>query len=367
MTSNRNPENASGFVVENLSVRYATSYGQVLAASNVSFRLAPGEAIGLWGRSGCGKSSLITTLLGLSPGLPGWVNGTVYFEGTRVSPEVSSYVFDDRRRGIWKDVIGFQRTHNRLIQPYLGESWRTMFQEPVYGFEPGRDMAQQALEIADHLADQDNLPRSELRAELEASLERLGLSVAKISGKKNIQLSGGECQRVALALSVIGKPKLLLADEPLTAMDPRMRQPAIKLLREKVDQGMMLVLASHNLAEMRALVDRLLVIYEGEIIEDIPNDRTGQSDPGYRHPHTQNLSASPGAAALPGRAAHHEGAEVQGCPYRSECRIPLERPSLDEQCRTQKPPLDAIGPNHHVACWFVHESEAADSSAESSS
>lgn len=366
MTSNRNPANDTGFAVENLSVRYATSYGQVLAASNVSFRLAPGEAIGLWGRSGCGKSSLITTLLGLSPGLPGWVNGTVYFEGNRVSPEVSSYVHDDRRRGIWKDVIGFQRAHNRMIQPYLGEAWRTMFQEPVYGFEPGRDMAQQALEIADHLADQDHRPRSELRTELEASLKRLGLSIAKISGKKNIQLSGGECQRVALALSVIGSPKILLADEPLTAMDPRMRQPAIKLLREKVDQGMMLVLASHNLTEMRALVDRLLVIYEGEIIEDIPNDRTGKDDTGYRHPHTLNLSASPGAAALPGRAAHHDGTETQGCPYRAECRLPLESPTLDEQCRTKKPPLDAIGPNHHVACWSVHDSEAADTSAESS-
>ncbi|MCH8922114.1 MAG: ATP-binding cassette domain-containing protein, partial [Planctomycetes bacterium] len=164
---------------------------------------------------------------------------------------------------------------------------------------------------------------------METSLERLGLSVAKISGKKNIQLSGGECQRVALALSLIGTPKLLLADEPLTAMDPRMRQPAIKLLREKVDQGMMLVLASHNLPEMEALVDRLLVIYEGEVIEDIPNDRTDQGDTGYRHPHTQDLSASPGAAALPGRAGHHDGAETCGCPYRAECRLPLDRPTLD--------------------------------------
>lgn len=308
--------------VERLVQRYKVHGGTVHAVSDVSFDVLPGESLGLVGESGCGKSTTGRAILQL----PRPTSGRVVLGGEDLC------ALDERR----------VRPHRPRLQ--------MIFQDPVAALNPRRrvrDLVIEGLDIHGRLRAGERATRA---AEL---LRGVGLDADLVGDRRPHELSGGQCQRVAIARALALDPALLVCDEPVASLDVSVQAQVLTLLaRLRAERGLALLFVAHDLAVVRAVVDRVAVMYLGTLVE------IGQVDAVYgapAHPYTRALLDAvpvPDPAVDPELAQTLPGelpsplAAPSGCPLRTRC------PRAEQLCADQRPQLQPVGADHHVACHF---------------
>jgi oligopeptide/dipeptide ABC transporter ATP-binding protein len=316
-------------VVRDLSTVYATSRGQIVAVKDVSVTVEPGEAIGVVGESGCGKTALALALVGLLPR-----NGRV------AAGEVMLGDVDLTKAG------------RKVLRTVRGRRIAIVFQDSMTSLDPVMPIGRQITEgLIEHLG----LSRPAARARAAELLAEVGVPEPQRRLRQfPHQLSGGLRQRAAIAVAIAANPDVLIADEPTTALDVTIQAQLLDLLeRECRQRGMSLILITHDLGVVASVTDRILVMYAGRVIES-GTTRAVFADP--RHPYTAGLLASTPRLetslssrlnAIPG-APPTGYAEIAGCPFAPRCSHVMDR------CRAEEPELESVThgpPSHRAACF----------------
>jgi oligopeptide transport system ATP-binding protein len=320
------PSPAPLLEVEDLRVAFWTSRGTVHAVNGVSFAVRPGDTLGIVGESGCGKSVTSLAILGLLPRAGRVTGGRARFEGR----ELLALSDRDMRRVRGRDIA-------------------MIFQDPMTSLNPVLTIGRQIREALETHLGVGKKEAEERAAEL---IDRVGIpnATARIRDYPH-QFSGGMRQRAMIAMALACEPKLLIADEPTTALDVTIQAQILDLLRSLVEErGTALVLITHDLGVVAGMCERVNVMYAGMFMETAPADWLFASP---RHPYTLGLLQSVPRLDAPRRARLHpiEGAprdmlqEPQACPFQPRCRYEVA------QSRREVPPLVEIEPDHFVACF----------------
>ncbi len=313
--------------VRNLRTHFYTEEGVVHAVDDVSFDVMPGEILGLVGESGCGKTVSALSVLRLIPRPPGKsISGDILFEG--------------------EDLAKMDEEEIRHIR---GHKIAMIFQEPMTSLNPVLTIGRQLTETLELHLKMDRQAATQRAIEL---LEMVGIPEARtrISDYPH-QFSGGMRQRVMIAMALSCNPKLLLADEPTTALDVTIQAQILELLtRLTRELGTAVIIITHNLGVVARYADRVNVMYAGKIVESA---RALDLYHQPRHPYTLGLLKSvprldqvrkeklDPIEGVPPDLIHLPG----GCPFRPRCRFAVER------CKTDNPPLMPVGDAHSAACW----------------
>jgi oligopeptide transport system ATP-binding protein len=312
--------------VDGLRVQFSTARGMVYAVNGVSFEISPGETLGLVGESGCGKSVTALALLGILARNGRVTGGSAVFEG--------------------RDLL---QMRDRELRRIRGGDIAMIFQDPMTSLNPVLTIGRQIREVLETHFDMGKDQATRRAGEL---LERVGIPSADLRLKDYPhQFSGGMRQRAMIAMAVACEPKLLIADEPTTALDVTIQAQILDLLRELVaEQDTALILITHDLGVVAGMCERVNVMYGGLIME------AGSADQLFarpRHPYTLGLLQSvPRLDAT--RKAKLRPIEGQprdmlnppaACPFQPRCRYEVE------QSRLELPPLREIEPGHCVACF----------------
>ncbi len=311
--------------VERLNVGFNTEQGPVRVVEDVSFRLAAGEMLGLVGESGCGKSVTAQTIMRLLPSPPARIDGgRIIFEG-----EDLVVVPEQRMRKIRGDRIGM------------------IFQEPMTSLNPTQRIGRQ---IAEVLALHRGLAYGNAKGLVIDVLNKVGIGNAERRlDQYPHELSGGLRQRVMIAMAIVCGPKLLIADEPTTALDVTIQAQIMELLNTlQRDLGLSILLITHDLGVVAEMCRNMMVMYAGRIVERGP---TAEIFAAPHHPYTAGLvSSSPRRAkrgerlpSIPGLVPP-PGRRGAGCNFAERC------PRVQEKCRHEIPPL-ALASNRAAACW----------------
>jgi peptide/nickel transport system ATP-binding protein len=316
--------------VNNLCITLPTANGPAQALRGVSFAMERGQTLGLMGESGCGKSITALALMGLLP--DGAVaTGSVQFDGTELLTQT------DAQWCQWR-----------------GPRLAMVFQEPMTALNPLHTIGHQ---IAEPLRLHQKLSQSAARAEALRLLTRVRMpQAAQRLDAYPHQLSGGQRQRVVLAMALACGPDLLIADEPTTALDASLQNEVLLLLQTlSREDGMAVLLISHDLGVMASTVHKLLVMYAGQLVESGP---TAAVLARRAHPYTRGLYAARPRLGLPrgtrlptipGRVpslsdlAGQPGSR-QGCAFADRC------PHVMGRCRSDPPPMLTVGPGHEALC-----------------
>jgi oligopeptide/dipeptide ABC transporter ATP-binding protein len=325
--------------VEDLRVHFATERGTVHAVNGISFDIAPGETLGLVGESGCGKSVTSLALLGILARNGRVVSGRAVFEG--------------------RDLLALSDSELRGVR---GRKIAMIFQDPMTSLNPVLSIGRQIVEVLETHFDMSKADAKKRAANL---LERVGIPSPDVRLKDYPhQFSGGMRQRAMIAIALACEPKLLIADEPTTALDVTIQAQILGLLRELVvEQDTALILITHDLGVVAGMCERVNVMYGGLIMETAPADLLF-SQP--RHPYTLGLLQSvPRLDAVRKSKLHPIEGQPRdmltapaACPFQPRCRYEVE------QSRLELPPLREVAPEHWVACFNpVPESEWADQRA----
>jgi len=317
--------------VRNLTTQFFTSSGTVRAVDNVTFDVDEGETVAVVGESGCGKSVSALSILRLVPWPPGKiVGGSINFRGHNLL-EMSD---DDIRR-------------------VRGREISMVFQEPMTSLNPVLSIGLQLTETMQHHLELSPAQALKRAAEL---LEMVGIAEPERRlAQFPHHLSGGMRQRVMIALALSCEPKLIIADEPTTALDVTIQAQILELMKDLTKRlGVALVVITHNLGVVARYADRVNVMYAGKIIE------MGSAQQIYHqphHPYTLGLLASVprmdqprGTRLIPIDGQPPDLTRLDGgCAFRPRCRFAVDR------CAQEFPPLENIDSGHVSACWRVKE------------
>jgi peptide/nickel transport system ATP-binding protein len=312
--------------IENLSTHIKLTSSVVQAVGNVDLRIDPGETLGVVGESGCGKSMTGLSIIGLLPPGGSIVNGSIKLDG--------------------RELVGLKQEELRQVR---GNEVAMIFQDPLTSLDPTKTIGYQVAEPV-------RLHRGATRAEaLDRAVEVLNL-VGLPRPKERLgdyphQLSGGLRQRVMIAMALANEPKLLIADEPTTALDVTIQAQILALLRDLKDRlGMAMLLITHDMGVIAGHADRVNVMYAGRVVETA---EVRQLFSEMHHPYTQALLASipqldqdankalhaiPG---LPPDLAH----PPHGCRFAARC------PRASDKCRAEEPSLSGKTIEHLFSCW----------------
>ena len=311
--------------VSGLRMYYFTAKGPVRAVDDVSFDLARGETLGIVGESGCGKTSIGTSLLRM-PAPPGRiVAGEIRIDGEDIVPLSESEV---RRTVRWEKIsIVFQGAMNSLTPVYTVGRHMT---ETLRQHKPAR--------------------RDEAADTIRRYLRLVGLP-QDVAGRYPHELSGGMKQRVVIAMALFLEPSVVVLDEPTTALDVVVQAQIINVVKElKRDLGLSLVFITHDLATEAEVADRILVMYGGKAVEIATNEQVFGA--GGCHPYTRLLlAATPRLREKADALSFIPGAPPDLLQPPAGCRFHPRCPAAMDRCRIEEPPLVEIEPGHLAACW----------------
>jgi len=323
--------------VKDLKTTFKTRRGEVHAVNDVSFHLKAGELLGVVGESGSGKSVTMMSLIGLLPSPPAMVSGgPVMFEGQDLLTAT-----DEQLRAVRGARIGF------------------VFQDPMTSLNPVLTVGFQLMEpLRTHMG----MNRSAARLRAQELLELVGIpDAARRLGDYPHQFSGGMRQRVIIAIALACDPKVLIADEPTTALDVTIQAQILELMKDLRDKlGMAVVWITHDLGVIAGIADRVLVMYGGQVVEHAPV-RELFANP--KHPYTRALlqtvphvrgERAPRLRVIEGQPPILR-APPSACPFRDRCEHAFDRCSRENPVRRQ------VGPVHDVArFWDPDTGEARD-------
>jgi oligopeptide/dipeptide ABC transporter ATP-binding protein len=314
--------------VDGLSVRFGTRRGTAHVVNGISYTLDAGETLAIVGESGSGKSVSSLALIGLVPQPPGRVSGTVLFEGV--------------------DLVGASTAQLRHVR---GNDIAMIFQDPMTSLNPVLTVGRQ---ITEGMQLHFGLGDAEARRRAISLLERVGIpSPDRRIDDHPHQFSGGMRQRVMIAIGLACDPKVLIADEPTTALDVTTQAQIVELVSQlQRDTGMGVIWITHDLGVVAGIADRVAVMYAGRIVEHAGVDALYESP---RHPYTQGLLGSLPVVGEPDRAlATIPGlppdpvALPPGCAFWPRCSQ-----RLDPRCEREVPPLREAAPGHAVATHYA--------------
>ncbi len=317
--------------VKNLTTQFFTSAGTVQAVDDVSFDIDEGETVAVVGESGCGKSVSALSILRLIPWPPGKIiGGSIHFSG--------------------HDLLALSDDEIRKIR---GREISMVFQEPMTSLNPVLSIGLQLTETMEHHLGMSNDKAHQRATEL---LAKVGISdpERRLSQYPH-HLSGGMRQRVMIAMALSCEPKLIIADEPTTALDVTIQAQILELMKDLTKElGVALMVITHNLGVVARYADRVNVMYAGKLVE-MGKARQIYHDP--HHPYTLGLLASVPRMDQPrgSRLVPIEGQPPDltrldsGCAFRPRCRFAVER------CASEIPILQSVDSEHAAACWRVSE------------
>ena len=314
--------------LDGLKTYFFSSSRVVKAVDGVNLELGEGETLGIVGESGSGKSATCLSVLGLIPPPGRIVGGKVIFEGRNLAELPTSE-----------------------LRKIRGKKIGMVFQDPMTSLNPFLTVGDQLVEP---LLANERVSRAEARRRAVDMLEKVGIpdAGARLDDYPH-RFSGGQRQRVMIAMALIANPKVLIADEPTTALDATIQAQVLDLFSHiKKELGASIVLITHNLGIVAGMADRVAVMYAGRVVE------YGRTDDLFyhpRHPYTLALlktvprlaSGQPGQqdiAPIPGSPPDLARLPV-GCAFYDRCGF------HEEKCREQAPPLDPVGEGHLARCW----------------
>jgi peptide/nickel transport system ATP-binding protein len=312
--------------VANLQTRFATEGGEFPAVDGVSFALEAGRTLGLVGESGCGKSVTALSIMGLVPQPPGRIaGGEIRFEG--------------------RDLLGLDAPGMRALR---GDRMAMIFQEPMSSLNPAFTIGEQ---IAEVLLRHKKIHRVEAKARAIEMLRKVRMpSPERRYDDYPHRLSGGMRQRAMIAMALACAPKLLICDEPTTALDVTIQAQILDLMRAlREETGTAIILITHDLGVVAELADEVAVMYAGRIVEHAPVAKLF-AEP--QHPYTIGLLGSiPKLHVEQPRLASIEGQVPNPLAVKRGCRFEPRCPFSVERCGRDDPGLLEITNSHEAACW----------------
>jgi peptide/nickel transport system ATP-binding protein len=323
--------------VENLQTHFRTQDGVVRAVDGVSFAINEGETLAVVGESGCGKSVTAMSILRLIPEPPGRIAGAIRFQD--------------------RDLL---KLSDREMRDIRGKDISMIFQEPMTSLNPVLTVGHQ---LAETLRLHEGIGGNAAEARAVEMLGLVGIPEPRRRVREYPhQLSGGMRQRVMIAIALACNPKLLIADEPTTALDVTIQAQILDLMKDlKRRIGAAIVLITHDLGVVAEVAERVMVMYAGRKVEEAP---VGKLFRNPRHPYTQGLlgavpklGSSVGSGA--GRLAEIPGLvpslkqPIRGCVFASRC------PRVTDLCRQLAPALERKAPGHFAACHYAPKEAAA--------
>jgi peptide/nickel transport system ATP-binding protein/oligopeptide transport system ATP-binding protein len=311
--------------VRNLTTAFRTERGEVTAIEEVSFDLDAGEILGIVGESGSGKSVTALTIMGLLPQPPARLaGGTIRFDGVELT------TLSERR-----------------MERIRGAGISMVFQEPMTSLNPVLTIGEQIMET---VRAHEGVSARDQRLRAIAMLDRVGIpSAERRLGDYPHQLSGGQRQRVMIAMALACRPRLLIADEPTTALDVTIQAQVLDLLMDLRDElGMAIIMITHNMGVIAETADRVLVMYAGRIVEQAPVARLFDAP---AHPYTRGLLACVPTleqdldrlVAIPG-SLPEPARRPPGCRFSPRCALRIDA------CTAAIPKLTPRSSNHDAAC-----------------
>jgi peptide/nickel transport system ATP-binding protein len=323
------PETQNLLDVSDLRVYFHTDGGTSKAVDGVSFSINQGETLGLVGESGCGKSVTAYSILQLVPAPPArYAGGEIRFRG--------------------KNLLALKDNEMRRVR---GNMISMIFQEPMSSLNPIMRIGRQITEAI--LAHQKKSKREAREMAIEM-LRRVGIPSPETRfDEYPHQMSGGMKQRAMIAMALVCRPQLLIADEPTTALDVTIQAQILDLLNElQRELGMSVLLITHDLGVVAATCDRVVVMYAGRVVEYAPV--AGLFDK-PKHPYTHGLFRSlPTLTEKKEKLAVIPGAVPSPLDFPSGCRFRTRCSMAQEVCK-QEPPLRELMPGHFAACHFAEE------------
>ena len=333
------PDGAQPFVldVKDLKTVFRTRQGEVHAVNNVSFTLKPGELLGVVGESGSGKSVTMMSLIRLLPMPPAEIRGgQINFDG-----------------------LDLARVPEETMREIRGARIGMVFQDPMTSLNPVFTVGYQLTEpLRRHMG----LDKAKARRRAVELLELVGIpDAARRLGDYPHQFSGGMRQRVMIAIALACDPKVLIADEPTTALDVTIQAQILELIKDlRQKLGMAIVWITHDLGVIAGIADRVMVMYGGQVVEQAPV-RELFANP--RHPYTRMLLETVPSVrgdrvdrlrVIDGQPPML-GKHPDSCPFRARC------PQAFDRCARENPARRTVGPGHDAACfWDPAGAEAAE-------
>jgi peptide/nickel transport system ATP-binding protein len=309
--------------IQRLTVSFATIDGTVHVLRGVDLAVAAGERVAIVGESGCGKSVTVRAVLGLLPERSAHLQGSIQFDG--------------------RELLGQSASNMRSLR---GRAITMIFQDPVAALNPMFTIRDQFAAILRHRSAKQG--RATMEVTMRAMLAEVAIHDAeRVLDSYTFQLSGGLNQRVMIAMALANQPRLVIADEPGTALDVTVQEQTLRLMRRLSDQhATAILIISHNLGAVRQFAHRVAVMYAGRIVEEAPTEELFARP---RHPYTKALLAAVPRLATRSIPAGIEGElpnlhyTAPGCAFQPRCCL------ATSLCLSSVPMVD-VAEGHRVAC-----------------